>query len=433
MASNMFQLCYAYLLLFFGLATCLPSLSSALSKRSSSGPLVFAHYMLIEQPANGDYTHDIQLAKGAGIDAFAINYGGWNANWPQLEAQLSRFYTQAASLSFKVFLNFDLTSVTDPSMIVRLANAYHAHSAQLIVDNKPMLSTFQVDPPKWDWESAVLSKLTSPSLFIPGSLSEDAGQAFSAVKSFGDGVFPWIHTDLTTTDEAVLDLAYAGNRTATGKKWIASVAPWFFKRFSADMNWANKQDDGIFIHRWLHLLKLKPDFIEIVTWNDWGESSYIGPANPAAENEDMGCYWSYYDHGAFLKMTKYFTKAFHAGETEVTVDKNEEDVFMFYRTQPSLTNGVDKTLPLPEYASYMHDDVFIVSFLNESATVSLTSGDNQPATYTAPAGVSKKPLVFSLGNQTLCASRDGDDFKVNKTGPAVSGQWKDYNGNVVAL
>ena len=434
MAFNVFQTCHAYLLFcLIGLITCLPSPSPVLSKRSSSGPLVFAHYMLIEQPLNGDYTNDINLAKGAGIDAFAINYGGWNANWPQLESQLAKFYTQAASLGFKVFLNFDLTSVTDPNMIVDLTNTYHAHDAQLIVDNKPMLSTFQVNPPAWDWQSAVLSKLITAPLFIPGTLSEDAGQAFSAADSFADGVFPWIHTDLDTTDEAALDSDFAGNRTSSGKKWIAPVAPWFFKRFSADMNWANKQDDGIFIHKWMHLLKLKPDFIEIVTWNDWGEASYIGPANPAKEDEDSGCYWSYYDHSAFLKMTKYFTKAFHAGETSVTVDKTEEDVFMFYRTQPALTNGVDKTLPVPEYASYMHDDVFVVSFLNEPASISLTSGDNSPSTYTAPAGVSKNALTFALGNQTLCAEREGGSFSVNKTGPAISGQWKDYNGNVIAI
>ena len=434
MASTLFQTCYAYLLFFLLTSvTCLPSPSQTLGKRSSTGPLVFAHYMLIEQPPNGDYTNDINLAKGAGIDAFAINYGGWNANWDQLGHQLDKFYTQAATLGFKVFLNFDLTSVTDPNMIVNLTNFYHCHDAQLLIDNKPMLSTFQVNNPLWDWHTDVLSKLITAPLFMPGTLSEDPGLAYSTVNSFADGVFPWIHTDLTTTDDATLDSNYASNRTSTGKKWMASVAPWFFKRFDASMNWANKQDDGIFIHKWLHLLKLKPDFIEIVTWNDWGESSYIGPANQAAPDEDEGCYWSSYDHSAFLKMTKLFTEAFHAGKTSVEVAKDEEDVFMFYRTQPAMTNGVNKTIPLPEYASYMHDDVFIVSFLNESASVSLTSGDNPPYTYTAPAGVNKNAVLFSLGNQTLCAERDGDNFQVTKTGPAISGQWADYNGNVVAL
>lgn len=429
MAHSILQTCLTPLLVFASVVTCLPQ---SFSERTVSHPLVFAHYMLIEQPPNGDYTKDIALAKGAGINAFAVNYGGWNANWPQLAAQLDTFYTQAAARDFKLFPSFDLTSVTDPAMIVNLTNTYAKHTAQLQIEGKPMLSSFQTDPPAWDWQNDVLSKLNTKPFFIPGTLSDDASSAFSNVDAFADGIFPWIHNDLSTTEEAAADTAFAGNRTANGNKWMAAVAPWFFKRFSADMNWANKQDDGTFIHKWLHLLKLKPEFIEIVTWNDWGESSYIGPANPAPEDPNGGCYWSYYSHEAFLKMTKIFAKAFHAGKTSVRVDKAEEDVFMFYRTQPALTNGVNKTLPFPSYASYMHDDVFVVSFLNSSTSISLTSGDNKPVTYTASAGVSKKAIPFALRPQTLCAENAGG-LRVRKTGPEISGQWADYNGNVVAL
>ena len=429
MAVSILQMCLASLFFLLTTGTCLPQ---TIDKRAPSTPLVFAHYMLIEQPPNGDYTNDITLAKGAGIDAFAVNYGGWNADWTQLEAQLDKFYTQATTLGFKLFLSFDLTSVTDPAMIVNLTNHYASHAAQLQVEGKPMLSSFQTDPPTWDWQSDVLSKLTTKSFFIPGTLSDDASSAFSDVDAFADGIFPWIHNDLTTAEEAATDTAFASNRTTTGKKWMAAVAPWFFKRFSADMNWANKQDDGIFIHKWLHLLQLKPDFIEIVTWNDWGESSYIGPADTAPEDANGGSYWSSYSHAGFLKMAKIFIQAFHAGKSSVRVDRAEEDVFMFYRTQPALTNGVNKTLPLPDNASYMHDDVFVVSFLNASASITLTSGDNKPYTYTAAAGVTKKAVLFALGPQNLCAEGAGG-FHANKTGPQISGQWVDYNGNVVAL
>lgn len=435
MGPTIFKKCYAFLILsLINTVICLPQPSQAIAERSSSGPLVFAHYMLIEQPLNGDYTKDIHLAKGAGIDAFAINYGGWNANFDQLSGYLSKFYTQAASLDFKVFLNFDLTSVTSSSMLVDLYNTYSTHDAQLVVDGKPMLSTFQTADPAWDWRADVLCHLSPPPLFIPGTMSDNPSWAYENYSAYADGLFPWIHTYLTTSQESSIDAQFAGNRTSTGKKWIAPVAPWFFKRFSADMNWSHKQDDGIFIHKWLHLLKLKPDFIEIVTWNDWGESSYIGPANPAAEGEDGGCYWSYLDHSAFLKMTKLFVKAFKAGKTRVEVEKGEEDVFMFYRTQPAITNGVDKTLPVPDYADSLHDDVFVVSFLNDSATITLDSGLNQPASFVAGPGVSKKAIRWSLGEQSLTASRKGDaGFTVNKTGLPINGQFKEYNGNVVAV
>jgi glucan endo-1,3-alpha-glucosidase len=76
---------------------------------------------------------------------------------------------------------------------------------------------------------------------------------------------------------------------------------------------------------------LKPDFIELVTWNDWGESSYIGPADTTGLCPS--CYWSNLDHSAFLKITQKFVKAYKAGQTSITVSQDEEDVFFFYRLQ----------------------------------------------------------------------------------------------------
>ena len=133
-------------------------------------------------------------------------------------------------------------------------------------------------------------------------------------------------------------------------------------------------------------------------------------------------------------MTKLFTRAFHAGKTKVDVGRGEEDVFMFYRTQPALTNGVDKALPLPTNASSLQDNVYVVSFLNASATITLESGGSAPVSWVAGPGVQKNAVRWSLGEQKLKAERKGDEgFGVSKKGMPISGQYQDYNGNVVAL
>ncbi|KAL8871834.1 MAG: hypothetical protein Q9174_002422 [Haloplaca sp. 1 TL-2023] len=239
-----------------------------MSPRAPSNPLVFAHYMLIMQPSANDYTTDINLAKEVGISAFAVNYGGWNVDWALHSTHLATFYTQAAAQNFHLFLSFDLTSVTDPSMIVNITNTYASHPAQLkLPDGKILLSTFQTDPPAWNWQSDVLDKLTAPVIFIPGTLSNDASALFSDSNP-GDGTFPWIHPSASSSEEYALDIALASQRSQSSsadKKWMAPLAPWFFKRLGPGMNWANAQDDSIFIDRWTSLLQLKPDFIELVT------------------------------------------------------------------------------------------------------------------------------------------------------------------------
>ncbi|KAL8836931.1 MAG: hypothetical protein Q9170_002731 [Blastenia crenularia] len=382
------------------------------------------------QPPNGDYTNDINLAKAAGIDAFAVNYGGWNVDWTQQEGFLAAFYRKAEELDFHLFLSIDTTSVKDPNMVIRLANTYLDSSAQLKVDGKAVLSSFQTDPPAWNWQTDVIGKINAPVLFFPGSLSDDAAALF-ADDMPGAGPFPWIHPPKTADQEHSLDVALASQRDSSGKMWMAAIAPWFFKRLSADMNWAQAQDDSIFVDRWLSLLSLKPNFIEIVTWNDWSESSYVGPSDSAAPGT-TDAYWGSLDHTAFRDMSKAFVTAFKAGQETVTVDEASEGVYLFYRLQPVASLGTSDTLPLPDDAGHLKDDVFVVSLLSAPADITLTSGDAAPITWSAPAGMQKTSHQWTLGAQHLRAVR-GDKIIADKAGPAVVAQLDKYNGNVVAI
>ncbi|KAI4238234.1 MAG: hypothetical protein L6R40_005774 [Gallowayella cf. fulva] len=401
-----------------------------MTKRASPTPLVFAHYMLIMQPKDGDYTNDINLAKAAGIDAFAVNYGGWNVDWAQHETQLARFYRTAEQLSFHLFLSIDTTSVKDPNVIISLSNTYLSSPAQLKVDDKIMLSSFQTDPPAWDWQADVISKINGPVLFFPGTLSDDAAALFSDDIP-GAGLFPWIHPSATAEKEHSTDTALASQRDSTGKMWMAGIAPWFFTHLSADKNWAQAQDDKIFMDRWSSLLSLKPNFIEIVTWNDWSESSYIGPPDSSAPGAS-DVYWASVDHGAFRDLSKAFIRAFKAGQTSVTVEEADEAVYMFYRRQPASALRSSDPLPLPADAASLKDEVFVVTLLSGSADVTLKSGDAAPVSWTAPAGLQKTGQAWSYGAQGLQARR-GDKVIADKTGPAIVVRLEKYDGNVVAM
>ena len=179
----------------------------------------------------------------------------------------------------------------------------------------------------------------------------------------------------------------------------------------------------------------------MLTKIDFSESTYIGPPDPTPTSTltepTTTIYYGNLDHSAFLKMTSLFVKAFKAGQTQVTVDPSEEDVFMFYRLQPvdamgSSSSYPDNAWPLPKNASYIQDNVYIVSFLASDATVHLSSG-GKPWQMDAQAGVSKGTVAFSLGDQILTASRDIHGAVLNKTGPPIQGQLQRYQGNIVAL
>ena len=404
----------------------------ALSSRTD--PLVFAHYMITFQPPNGDYSHDIAAAKAAGIDAFAVNYGGWGCSWPQLAGFLEAFYEDAASQNFKLFMSYDTTVMTDPNMMVNISNTYAHHKAQLWVDGMIFLSSFSTNPPAFNWQTDVLDKIDAPVMFMPGDISQSASSVASL--NVGSGHFTWIHPASSISQEAAIDSDFSSERKVASKPWMAGIAPWFFKRMDADMNWLHAQDSGIWFDRWLHLLQLQPNFIELVTWNDFGESSYVGPVNSFMANQQAqdDCFYGGLDHSAFLSMAKLFIQNFKNGVTDkLTIAPEDEDVFFFYRLQPAEVNGREDSLPLPKNVTDIADNVYILSFLAEDATVTLNSGGTV-TNIPCKRGVFKSEVPFTLGEQSLTMNRPlGSGKTLSKTGPAISGQLNKYQGNVVAL
>ena len=235
-------------------------------RSSTTAPMVFAHYMISFQPPDLNYTNDMTLAKNAGIDAFAVNYGGWAAAWPSFENYLDIMYKTAEDLDFKLFLCMDTTSVPTAAMVVNLTNFYANSPAQAKdADGNIFLSSFETGPPPWNWKTDVIDHISRPVTFLPGTLSEDANYTESLNQGFGP--FTWVHPASNATGEADIDSQFTDTRNTNGAPWMAGVAPWFFKRMGADLNWLHAQDSYIWVDRWMNLLKLKPNYIEIVTWN----------------------------------------------------------------------------------------------------------------------------------------------------------------------
>ena len=227
--------------------------------------MVFAHYMNSVPPLNSNYTNDINLAKSAGIDAFAVNYGADGNNFYKFSNDLDIMFKTAEKMNYKLFLCFDLTHVSDTEQIVNLTNFYATSPAQAKdASGNIFLSTFQVAPPSWSWND-VIKQIKIPVAFLPGTLSQSAQHTESTVPGYGP--FTWVHPANDPTSEADIDTEYSDTQSSSGLPWMAGVASWFFKRMDTQDNWLHAQDSYIWIDRWMHLLKVKPAYIEILTWN----------------------------------------------------------------------------------------------------------------------------------------------------------------------
>lgn len=90
-----------------------------------------------------DYDGDMQQAKAAGIDAFALNIG----TDPFTDTQLDLAYESAANNDMKVFISFDFNwwKTSDAGAVGAKTKQYADHPAQLKVDGKVFVSSFAGD------------------------------------------------------------------------------------------------------------------------------------------------------------------------------------------------------------------------------------------------------------------------------------------------
>ena len=62
-----------------------------------------------------------------------------------------------------------------------------------------------------------------------------------------------------------------------GKPYMMPVSPWFFTNLPGfDKNWLWRGDD-LWFDRWEQVQMVQPEFVQIISWNDFGEAHYIGP------------------------------------------------------------------------------------------------------------------------------------------------------------
>ncbi|KAF3942470.1 hypothetical protein ABW19_dt0201434 [Dactylella cylindrospora] len=410
----------------------LPTKTLDLIERQSGSKIVTAHFMmgLAGGYSAANWQQDINAAKDMGIDAFALNIAD-AAQDPWTGKQLSLAYSQAQALNFKLYISFDFAWFNaDASAIGEIANilrTYAAHPAALKYNNKAVVTTFIGDGFGSNWNS-VRSQVSTPLEILPnyqpGNIQSNAGAI--------DGAFSWVAWPssnnnpvpgpmTTDTDNAYLS-------ALAGKTYMAPVSPWFFTHFdfsSWQKNWIFASDD-LYVTRWKQILSLAPPLIQIVTWNDFGESSYIGPYNPGHSDDGSSQWANGFPHDAWRTLSKPFVAAYKSGSTNPTV--TSEKIVYWYRPHPK---GLTCSDPLgkPTGWEYAQDKVFIATMLTSPAQLIAQSGSNGPVTINVGAGIVLSSVDMATGTQSFKVRRNGCDVIAGTGGLQIASSCQRYNFN----
>lgn len=380
---------------------------------------VWAHHMVGNTYSYNQamWASDIALAAASGIDGFALNIG--SSSWESARVNDAYNAAAAAGGSFKLFLSLDMTSLgcgsaQDAATLVSLVQTFASSSAQAMHNGKVLVSTFSGESCTFGtgnvdaaWSNLFRQALNNNGVnifFVPSLFSNPSTFANTA---WMDGELNWNSgwsmdgNALTTTS----DIQYM--QALGSKEYMPAISPAFYTHFPVNgwnKNWLYRGDDWLYATRWEQVIAMRESvqMTEILTWNDYGESSYIGPIQgdlPAGS----GAWVHGFPHTAWLQMTKYYATAFKTGAYPAIT---EDSIIVWSRPHPHDASATSDSMSKPDRWQETDDNVYAIVFATASGSFQLTSGSNSE-TFAVTAGLNKIKVSNAAGSISAQLTRGG--------------------------
>lgn len=368
---------------------------------------VFAHYMLCcsssgHLPTVEQYKDEIRRAQSFGIDGFALNAGGWQTSEPIYKVRAARIYEAARKLNsgFKLFMSADGRARVD---IVDMVSSFASHPNQLRCGLQPVVSTFGGES-----EGAALTQQVHAAggMIIPYYrpspisilLNGDYANYMSNTYPDIDGAF-YFGAAASPDTIASNIISLSREMAAKGKILMAGITPYYrgngknFRLFDTD------GFEGM-AKEWQAAIDGHSNWVEIVTWNDWAESTYVEPLEVNRQPELWDRYGrKYLPHNGYLQASKYFIQWFKSGAKPKIL---RDELYYFYRLHSKdIAVPIDITMPevgKPKGYEGLSEKVFISTFLTAPAILNVDSGGVETSV-TVDAGVHNIAVNSHKGHQ----------------------------------
>ena len=402
--------------------------------------MVFAHYMVTNQDyganVNGDkvqgYMREIQQAQAAGIDGFILNCGGW-INTTYYITYTEQIFQAALNLNtgFKLFMSCDFccgNTVNDAEdMMRRLCNDPNYSKVYFKYNNKWVLTTFdgagQIGTGGFQQIRNDLANGTNPNP-VPAGFSQSstaALQTFIVPAFFWGGEVPtlasiqsgWSQWSSTIDGSVYWGIAgvpgsggaqdqvpssqyYAQTVHGGGKLYMAPVC---FQFWGANANRYFEYSGYSGLRKMFMdaINTTHPEWIEIITWNDFVEGTYVSPIDdpnkyPNSNYLQFTNQGYYHTHAGASALLPYFISWYKNGAAPALT---QDSIYWAYRTHSQASNPGNPSVA-NKYGP-VADSVYVTCNLTSAATVKVTCGSNVQ-TINAAAGSNDYAVPFTAGN-----------------------------------
>ena len=424
--------------------------SSATSNSSlSTGKPVFVHYMvggMLEEHIR----QDILDAQALGIDAFALNLDQF-AWWSNATVELA--FKNAEELGFKLLFSFDMSDghFDHPSEYAGFLQEKIQSPAHFRYNGVPLVTTFAGSAvSNSDWQ-AFKDSLETPVILMPSFYDVYPTSSFFSDRPALDGTFNWNSWpwsgDGKIPVNTNLDDIYLSAAKASNKLFMMGMSPLQYKHMSTEWNWYARGEQN-FELRMGQVLAAQPDMLELQTWNDAGESHYMGTIWPEwivdPDTNPITAYTKDLDHTGYHEILPAFIQAWKRGDTTAQnmVPTNGKSVQGVFWHHPLLAGADCSSDPLGQVGN--HDiiedlvaGVILVAEGQSGLQAVVTSGTTQLGTKTLTSGFNSFSFDgLTTGKVSVTVTDSSGSTIVGGIGPLeVVDQSAvcNYNFQVVAL
>ncbi|OKL55799.1 hypothetical protein UA08_08838 [Talaromyces atroroseus] len=420
----------------------------ALTGRSAS-KAVFAHYM-VGSMNSSEAAQDVTDAIAAGFDGFALNTHSISSSDTWNTDAITYLLDAAEGTSFKMFLSFDMSWGLDVSGLPAFLLQFSNHSQYYTTDDgRPWVSTYDGGTTdNSEWESSFYQPLVDEGVtpfFVP-DFDDWSGYPTGFFDTFTvvDGAFSWESAwpSAGTTPANVsdsVDSTMVEDAHAAGKIYMMPLSTFQFKYLGSGQDWYRIGETNL-PERMAQILSLQPDYVEVITWNDAGESHYVGNFWPQQiAGTDEGDYADGFDHTGWQQVIKPFITAFKNNATDVSQISSDSPVGTFwYRT---LLTSASCSSTISNYQEAEDAVNYAVVLPSDDYTIEVYSNDQLIGSFSGVAGLnydsvpglqegSGQSIQILDGSGNVVASANGTKDVLSESSDSSMCNW---NYEVVGL
>ena len=351
--------------------------------------------------ARTDAAQDVRRAAALGIDGFAVDLLATSGtHW----ARAQQMMDVAASIDsgFKILLMPDMEAEfkAQPGNVLTAVRALAAHpAAHRLHDGRLVLAPYNAQNQSVAWWTNLLATLKAEGIevaFFP--VFQGWGRFAAAFAPISHGMSDW--GDRSPGVNRAWQAAPA-QAHGLGMQWMSTVSPQDTR--AKDLIYWEARNSENYRVMWESAINGGADWVQIVTWNDYSESTEIAPSS--------GTQWSFYD------LTAYYVAWFKTG---VRPSVTRDALMYFHRNQATsavlAANKQTRPYSPMRGSDAPADDIEVLVFATAPATVQVRVGRRLMGSQAVPSGVTPVRVPLAEGTPAFRLVRDNTTVAAVQSG-----------------